>query len=98
MPRRQASIKVPLRWARTTLTEQRLYVYARVWLLAIGTTAMLFIVAELGSHVGRRSKACDEAMGAVKASVLAPVGLMLAFSYSIAAGHYDRRVQAVIGE
>ena len=66
---------------------------------AIIITALMIMAAELGYQLGRRqSSPCDSGVGAVKASVLALVGLLLAFTYSIAAGHYDRRKQAVLNE
>ena len=44
-----------------------MYVDFPIWGLALITTGLMFIVAELGYHVGRRSKACESAVGAVKA-------------------------------
>jgi hypothetical protein len=58
----------------------------------------MIVAAELGYQLGRRQSPCDSGVGAVKASVLALVGLLLAFTYSIAAAHYDRRKQVVIDE
>ncbi|MGB7161151.1 MAG: hypothetical protein WBD40_24030 [Tepidisphaeraceae bacterium] len=74
------------------------FLNAPIWLIGVIVTALMILAAEIGYHIGRRNTACDSGVGAVKASILALVGLLLAFSYSIAAGHYDRRKQVVVEE
>ena len=69
-----------------------------IWIIGSVVTVMMFGAAEIGFHIGRRNTGCDSGAGTVKASVLALSGLLLAFSYSMAAGHYDLRVQAVVRE
>jgi hypothetical protein len=69
-----------------------------LWIVVVVVTALMAGTAEIGYHVGSRTKACESALSSVKSSILALVGLMLAFSYSIAAGHYDRRVQGLLAE
>jgi hypothetical protein len=76
-------------------------VFSEASLLKVGllVTVLMLAVTELGFQIGRhRSAECDSGVGAVKAAVLALVGLLLAFSYSIAAEHYDRRVQGMVAE
>jgi len=73
------------------------------WFIGVGFAVLMVGLAEIGFQVGRRSAAGGigaECLCAtsVKASVLALVGLLLAFTYSMAAGHYDERVQVVIRE
>jgi hypothetical protein len=77
---------------------RQLFLESPVWLVGGVVTILMVVAAEVGYHVGKRSVSCNSGVGAVKASALALVGLLLAFSYSIAAGHYDRRKQVVVGE
>jgi hypothetical protein len=76
----------------------RQFLDAPMWVIGVTVTVAMIVVAELGYRLGKRSTSCDSGVGAVKAAILALVGLLLAFSYSIAAGHYDRRKLVVVEE
>lgn len=69
-----------------------------IWVIGGIATVLMVAAAEARYWLGRRSTSCDSGVGAVKAAVLALVGLLLAFSYSIAASHYDRRKYVVVDE
>jgi hypothetical protein len=69
-----------------------------LWIVAMVVTALTAVAAEIGYRLGKQTTACESTLTAVKSSILALVGLMLAFSYSIAVEHYDRRTQGLLAE
>lgn len=65
----------------------------------LGLFALLWLGLELGRYVARRHRAGGrEGYGAVEGAVFALLGLLLAFTFSGAAGRFDARRQLIINE
>jgi len=73
------------------------------WVLALAVSVILLAVAEAGCRSGRRLfEARDEArrsqIGVVQAAMLGMLGLLLGFTFSMAAERYDTRRGLVVQE
>jgi hypothetical protein len=76
---------------------------APLWEVAAGFLTVLFVSGEVGNRLGRRASAtADERVitqvGAVEASVLGLLGLLLAFTFSMAQTRYEQRRLLVVDE
>lgn len=72
-------------------------------LIALGLLGFLFTAGEVGYRVGRRRRASiDEAtrsqIGTIEGGILALLGLLLAFTFSMAVSRFDARKQLVVAE
>jgi hypothetical protein len=73
------------------------------WIIASGLFLGLLVGAEFGFRVGQLAKgpadeATDAGMGIVKGALLALVGLLLGFSFSMAASRFDARKDVILRE
>jgi hypothetical protein len=76
---------------------------APIWLIGCGLLVLLLLAVEVGVRLGARARAWRKGqgiaeLGPIQGSVLGLLGLLLAFTYSLAAGRYDARRELVIRE
>jgi hypothetical protein len=74
-----------------------------IWLLLLGTVAVVFFSVELGFRLARYRKQRsgeekEEIVGAMVGATLALLAFMLAFTFGLAASRYDDRRQVVLEE
>src|ERR1044072_2324707 len=74
-----------------------------LWALVIIATALLCLLMEIGYRVGKwrhvhRPDERDQPVGAMVASILGLVALVLGFTFSLAASRFDARRMAVLDE
>lgn len=74
-----------------------------VWALFVGAVAALAAAIELGYRIGRwrhgiRADEKDQPVGAMVASILALLALVLGFTFSLAAQRFDSRREAALDE
>jgi hypothetical protein len=74
-----------------------------IWLIGCGLLVLLLLAVEVGVRLGARARARRKGqgiaeLGPIQGSVLGLLGLLLAFTYSLAAGRYDARRELVIRE
>jgi hypothetical protein len=69
------------------------------WQLALGFMLLLALAVEVGHRGGRRSKHLDhEGLAIVQGAVIGVVGLLLAFSFTLASSRYDLRKELAVKE
>lgn len=73
------------------------------WVILAAVLLMLAAASEVGFHLGRRSQALigdktKSQIGAVEAAILGILGLLLAFTMSMAVTRFEARKQAVLEE
>jgi hypothetical protein len=72
------------------------------WVIAGAVCLLIFASLKVGHALGNKipalSNDANAALGVVKAAVFGVLGLLLAFSFSIASEHYDARRQLVTDE
>jgi len=73
------------------------------WLIACGVLVLLCLALEAGYRIGLKGRAGRKEgesadLGSVQGAVLGLLGLLLAFTYSFAAGRYDSRRALVVRE
>jgi hypothetical protein len=72
-----------------------------IWLIMVGVATLILMMNELGAYFGRLPAARNVAEGpstVVQAASFTLVGLLLAFSFSLALGRYDARRAAFVQE
>lgn len=78
-------------------------VFTREWVVFLFTAALLLALAEVGFRFGKRlfaskNEARKGHIGGVQGAVLGLLGLLLAFTFSMAVGRYDTRRGLVLKE
>lgn len=73
------------------------------WVVLIGTVALLLLAMEIGFRLGRRRARVDTGnrsaqIGVLVGAILALLGLLLAFSFSIVEGRFASRKELVLEE
>ncbi len=62
------------------------------WVILVAVAALILLMSELGFLLGRKAEtAADQQTGVVQAAAFTLVGLLLAFSFSMALGRFDSR-------
>jgi hypothetical protein len=79
----------------------RLLYWVSQWWLAVALFVILVVALEVGLRAGRRERRRypeEEDSSTPTGAVLGLLALLLAFTYALAAGHYDRRKELVLEE
>jgi hypothetical protein len=76
---------------------------APIWLIGCGLLVLLLLAIEVGSRIGARESARRKEegtvdLGPIQGAILGLLGLLLAFTYSLAASRQDARRELVVRE